>query len=123
MWAPDGPAKFYLLDALPYRVAVFGRQPQNPFADRIAAIRADIEPCGKLFCAVNHPVRTMCHFWHIVARHFAKAPREAWSLLRPPLPAQLRPIIQPFSDFARKAAIGGIVKGLAAQRFRKVILA
>src|SRR5947208_4327091 len=49
MRTPDWPATLYLLNLLPYRLAVFGRQFQNPFADRIAAGRADIEPCGSFF--------------------------------------------------------------------------
>src|SRR6266516_1631795 len=71
MRTPDWPAKLDLLNVLPYRLAVFGRQFQNPFADRIAAGRADIEPCGELFRAVNHPASQVCHFWHTFASYFA----------------------------------------------------
>src|ERR1700731_2242454 len=55
MWTPDRPAKFYLLNILADRTAIFGRQFQNPLADRIAVRRADVEPCRELFRAVNHP--------------------------------------------------------------------
>src|SRR5229473_2252317 len=70
----------------------------------IAARRADIEPCGELFRAVNHPAGQMCHFWHT-------------------FPAQLRPVIQPFANLALEAAVGRIVESLAAQRFREIVLA
>src|SRR5882724_4438658 len=36
---------------------------------------------------------------------------------------QLRPIIQPLADLALEATIGRIVKGLASQRVRKIVLA
>src|SRR5258705_3282089 len=41
MRTPDWPAKLNLLNVLPHCLAVFGRQFQNPFADRMAAGRAD----------------------------------------------------------------------------------
>src|SRR5258705_2123130 len=75
MWSPDWPAKLHFLDVLPYRVTVFGRQSQDPLADWIATVRADIEPCWELFCAVNHPVHGVCHFWHILARYFSSGRR------------------------------------------------
>src|SRR5712664_1039490 len=91
--------------------------------DRIAARRADIEPCGELFRAVNHPASQMCHFWHTVARHFlASAVCETSGLFRPTFPAQLRPVIQPLANLALEAAIGRIVEGLAAKRFREIVL-
>src|SRR5712675_2283293 len=90
----------------------------------IAARRADIEPCGELFRAVDHPASQMCHFWHTVARHFrVSAVCETSGLFRLTFPAQLRPIIQPFSNLALESAIGRIVEGLAAQRFREIVLA
>src|SRR4051812_10885259 len=39
------------------------------------------------------------------------------------LPPQLRPVIKPLADLALKAAIGRVVKSLAAERFREVVLA
>src|SRR5580698_5944421 len=44
------------------------------------------------------------------------------SLLRSPLPPQLRPIIQPPADLAFEAAIRRIVEGLPSQRFREIVL-
>src|SRR5262249_24165536 len=40
-----------------------------------------------------------------------------------PFTAQLRPIIQPLPDLALEAAFGRVVKLLAAERFRKIVLA
>src|SRR5436190_1173838 len=111
MRTPDWPAKLYLLNVLPYRLAVFGRQFQNPFADRIAAGRADIEPCGELFRSVNSSGSPNVPF----LAHFCKLFR---SLLLP----QLRPVIQPFANLALEAAIGRVVKSLPAKGVREIVL-
>src|SRR5258707_14217810 len=49
--------------------------------------------------------------------------REQVGYLSAPLLPQLRPVIQPLADLALEAAVGRIIKSLAAQRFREIVLA
>src|SRR5690242_14281693 len=43
-------------------------------------------------------------------------------LVAPPLPAQLRPVVQPLPDLALEAALGRVVEGFAAELVGKIVL-